>query len=187
MYAYIKGIITEITSRNIVVENNGIGYEVIVANPYSFTQNMDITIYLYQYVREDMNLLYGFKTLDEKNLFLKLISVNGIGPKSALSIIASATVNEITAAIESRNDKYLQKFPGIGPKASQQIILDLKGKVNFDELATGLKDNSKMLMLTDALLQLGYAKKDITKALGSLDLSLDEGLIIKEALKKLNK
>ena len=118
-------------------------------------------------------------------VFLKLISVNGIGPKSALSILASATVPEIINAIESRNDAYLKKFPGIGPKASLQIILDLKGKVSFDD-ETGLPTNSKSDTLVEALTSLGYSKKDSTKVVGKLDLTKPEGELIKDALKLLN-
>lgn len=185
MYSYIKGKIEKLNPKYIVVDNNGIGYEVITANPYNYKLHEDITVYVYQYVREDINVLYGFKTEDEKDLFLKLISVNGIGPKSALSILASATVNEIINAIESRNDAYLKKFPGIGPKASQQIILDLKGKISFDDgMATY---DTKAETLVEALTSLGYTKKDSTKAVSNLDLNKSEGDLIKEALKLLNK
>lgn len=186
MYSYIKGIIKKITPKYIVLENNSIGYQIITANPYNFSLNEELTVYIHQYVKEDILDLYGFKTEDEKELFLKLISVNGIGPKSALSILASATVNEICCAIESRNDAYLKKFPGIGPKASLQIILDLKGKVNFDQ--NPLQSASpKSDTLVEALVSLGYSKKDATKAVGRLDLTKDEGILIKDALKILTK
>lgn len=184
MYHYIKGTIKKLNPKYIVLENNGIGYEVITANPYNYHLNEDVTVYMYQYVREDINALYGFKSYDERELFLKLISVNGIGPKSALSILASGTVNEIIAAIEARNDLYLKKFPGIGPKASQQIILDLKGKVSFDE--GNQITSSKADTLVEALVSLGYSKKDATKAVTKLDITKPEGELIKDALKILN-
>ncbi len=185
MYSYIKGTIKKLNPKYIVLENNGIGYQIITANPYNFRLNEEVTVFVHQYVKEDILDLYGFKTEDEKELFLKLISVNGIGPKSALSILASATVPEIINAIESRNDAYLKKFPGIGPKASLQIILDLKGKVSFeDEL--GIPANSKSDTLVEALTSLGYSKKDATKVVGKLDLTKPEGELIKDALKLLN-
>lgn len=187
MYSYIKGVVTKITPSFIVLENMGIGYEIIVPNPFSFSLDIDTIIYLYQYIREDQNTLYGFQTEDEKQLFLKLISVNGIGPKSALSILASASVSEIISAIETRNDTYLKKFPGIGAKASQQIILDLKGKINFDLELKELTLNSKSDEIVDALVSLGYAKKDSQKAIDKLDLTKDLSTLIKEALKILNK
>lgn len=185
MYHYIKGTIKKLNPKYIVLENNNIGYEIITANPYNYHLHEEVVVYIYQYVREDINVLYGFRSDEERELFLKLISVNGIGPKSALSILASGTVNEIIGAIEARNDAYLKKFPGIGPKASQQIILDLKGKVSFDE-ATNV-GNAKTDTLVEALTSLGYSKKDATKAVSNLDLTKQEGDLIKDALKLLNK
>ncbi len=187
MYSYIKGFISEVTPKYVTLENNNIGYEIVVPNPYNFIINNElITVYIYHYLREDQETLFGFKTKEEKELFLKLISVNGIGPKSALSILASATVNEILNAIESRDDAYLKRFPGIGAKASQQIILDLHGKISFDDVSP-LVSNSKANDLTEALTTLGYNKKDVSKALSKLDLTKSDSDIIKEALKLLNK
>lgn len=123
-------------------------------------------------------------TKEEKELFLKLISVSGIGPKSALSILALGSVNAIYEAIESRNDTYLRKFPGIGPKASQQIILDLKGKINLEEKTLV---SSKLEEISDALVALGYSKKEINKILPKLDDSETEANLIKQALKLLTK
>ncbi len=189
MYAYIKGIISGINPKYVVLENNNIGYEIVVPNPYNFLVNgEEITVYIYHYVREDAEVLYGFKTKEEKELFLKLISVNGIGPKSALSILASATVNEILHAIDARDDAYLKRFPGIGQKASQQIILDLHGKVSFDseEEIIG-STNQRILDITEALTTLGYAKKDVNKVVKKIDFTQDDSTIIKLALKELNK
>ena len=191
MYAYIKGFISGINPKYITLENNNIGYEIVVPNPYNFiVSNQVITIYIYHYLREDQEVLYGFKTLEEKELFLKLISVNGIGPKSALSILASATVNEILEAIDRRDDAYLKRFPGIGLKASQQIILDLHGKVSFDEideLGSGISSNQRIVDITEALTTLGYNKKDVNKVLKKIDFTQDDSTIIKQALKDLNK
>ena len=184
MYGYINGKITKITPKYIICENNGIGYEIIVPNPFNYKLNNEYKIYTYQHVREDLIELYGFMEFEEKELFLKLISVSGIGPKSALSILATGTVNEICRAIEARNDLYLRKFPGIGTKASQQIILDLAGKLTFTNEASG---NSKLDDVEDALIALGYSKKEIGKVVTKLDASMDEGELIKEALKKLVK
>lgn len=186
MYGYINGIVTKITPKYIIVENNGIGYILIVSNPYNFKLNENYKIYTYQYVREDILDLYGFLHEDEKDLFLKLISVSGIGPKSALSMLASGSVNEIINAIENRNDAYLKKFPGIGQKASQQIILDLRGKLNFTE-ETVVTSNSKLEDVELALIALGYAKKDVSKIVSKLDPSKEEGELVKEALKQMIK
>lgn len=187
MYEYIIGTVTRIDPKYIVLENNGIGYILIVSNPYNFKVNETMKVYTYQYVREDINDLYGFNTEEEKKLFIKLISVNGIGPKSALSILACGRVKDVIDAIEARNDAYLRKFPGIGPKASQQIILDLKGKISFNDVDIILNSSQKASDCEEALISLGYAKKDVSKVLGKIDLSKDEGSIIKEALQLLIK
>ena len=185
MYGYIKGLVTKVTPKNIILENNGIGYLIIVPNPYLYRLDMEYTVYVHQYVKEDVLDLYGFTSYEEKDLFLKLISVSGIGPKSALSILASGSIDGILMAIEQGNANYLKKFPGIGAKASQQIILDLKGKITFEE-TFGIK-NSKMTDIEDALMALGYNKKEIQKIEPKLDLSLDEGDLVKQALKLLVK
>ena len=188
MYGYIKGKITKISPKYIICDINGIGYLIIVGNPYNFKLNEEYTIYTYQSVREDAIELYGFMKEDEKELFLKLISVSGIGPKSALSILAAGTVKEIINAIESRNDAYLRKFPGVGQKSSQQIILDLKGKLAFAEEEDGIiKSSSKLTDVEDALIALGYSKKEITKIISKLDSTKDVGVLVKEALKQLVK
>ena len=183
MYGYIKGVITKITPKYIIIENNGIGYLLIVSNPYNFKLNNEYKLFTHQYVREDILDLYGFSSEEEKELFLKLISVSGIGPKTALSILASSSVNNV---IKARNAAYLKKFPGIGAKASQQIILDLQGKLSFDDLNT-VVPSSKMQDVEDALIALGYNKKELQKVLAKLDSSKDEGELVKEALKLLVK
>jgi Holliday junction DNA helicase RuvA len=180
MYSYLKGTITEIKANYITLEVNLIGYHIITPNPYGFTINQQITIYCYQKVSEDEISLYGFKTPEEKELFLKLISVNGIGPKSANAILAAGTVQSITNAIETGNAKYLQKFPGIGPKASQQIVLDLQGKIDFEDL----KDMTDSLQEVEQALQaLGYNSKEIKKVISKLDSSKTTNELIKDALK----
>ena len=176
MYNYIKGIITEINSSYITLENNGIGYQVLTANPYSFTLHSELIVYLYQKVSEDNIALYGFKTEKAKELFIKLISVNGIGPKSANAILASGSVESITNAIDEGNAKYLQKFPGIGPKSSQQIILDLKGKIEFENKNIRIET---LIEVDEALQALGYKAKEIKKVIHKLDPTSD---LIKDAL-----
>lgn len=110
MYAYIKGLITKINPSFVELENNNIGYLIKMPNPYVFKLYDEATVYLYQKVSEDAIDLYGFKTYEEKELFLKLISVNGIGPKSALSILATGDVKGIINAIDLGNAAYLTRF-----------------------------------------------------------------------------
>ncbi len=183
MYAYIKGFIKEIESDYIVVDNNGVGYLIYTASPYSFDIDKEYTIYLYQNVREDEISLYGFKSLEEKKLFLKLIGVKGLGPKMALPMIASGSPEGIIDAIERENILYLKKFPKIGDKVARQIILDLKGKL----AATPSQNMPVNDELIEALKSLGYKTGDINKVVKQVDSSLDIGEQIKCALKLLLK
>ncbi len=183
MYGYINGKVTKVTPKFVIIENNGIGYILIVSNPYNFKLDENYKVFTYQYVREDIIDLYGFLTEDEKDLFLKLISVSGIGPKSALSILATGSVKDIVNAIETGNDKYLKKFPGIGAKASQQIILDLRGKISFEDNMPLDNNSSKLEDVEAALIALGYVKKEVSKVLSKLDTSKDVGALVKDALK----
>ncbi len=180
MYSYLKGIITEIKANYVTLEVNQVGFRILTPNPYAFTHNQETMVYTYQKVSEDEISLYGFITPEEKELFLKLISVNGIGPKSANAILAAGSVASISSAIESGNAKYLQKFPGIGPKASQQIILDLQGKIDFENLA---EKSDAVAEVEEALQALGYNQKEIKKVVSKLDSSKTTNELIKDALK----
>ena len=183
MYAYIRGFIKDIESDYIVLDNNGIGYLIYTASPYSFEIDKEYTVYLYQYVREDEITLYGFKSLDEKNLFLKLISVKGVGCKMALPMLATGSTEGIIDAIDRENILYLKKFPKIGDKVARQIILDLKGKLaKSDEVNTQVSDE-----LVEALKSLGYKQADINKVVKKVDSNIDIEIQIKEALKLLLK
>lgn len=165
MYAYIKGKISEINPTNIVVDNNGVGYEVVVANPYEYELNAENQVFISQQVREDSNVLYGFSSKEQKKVFLLLLKVKGVGPKSALAILAGATSDEIISAIEKQDAAYLTKFPGIGKKSAQQIILDLQGKVDFS-VGQSSEVSTENIYIKDALLALealGYSKKELTK------------------------
>lgn len=184
MYSYIKGIITIIDTSYVVLENNGIGYMIYVANPYSYKENEEVIIYLYQQIREDENTLYGFKTKDDKDLFLKLISVKGLGCKMALPMLSGDNKDAILDAIDTGNVSYLKKFPKIGDKVARQIILDLKGKLASDVKKSNLNNFEE---LTETLKSLGYKPNDIKKVLPKLDASLSLEKQVKEALKLLLK
>lgn len=184
MYSYMIGKVTFIESNSVAFEVNSIGYQIFVANPYVFEIGKEITIFLYQNVKEDSIDLYGFKTKEQKDLFIKLISVKGIGPKSALGILATGNVSDVLEAIENGNASYLMKFPGIGQKASQQIILDLKGKINFE---VAPMKNDSINQASEALTALGYKGPEIRKVLPKLDQDLSVSDMIKQALKLLLK
>lgn len=182
MFDYIKGKITVIYAKYIVVENSGIGYIVHVANPYSYKVGDDTTIYIYTYIREDANDLYGFSFVEERDLFVKLISVKGIGPKGALAILASGDIDALEDAINKGDSKYLQRYPGIGPKASGQIILDLRGKLAQDN-----SSNPKIANVKEALKSLGYSNVELKRIDSflndNLDLPIEE--LIKLSLKRM--
>ena len=181
MFEYIIGKITYIYPGYIVIENNNIGYKIFTPNPYEYRLENEEKVFIYEHIREDEDTLYGFKTIDEKNMFLKLIEVKGLGPKMALPLL-SVSSDELMKEIETGNINYLKKFPKIGDKVARQIILDLKGKlVNKDEVK--ISDNE----LKDALLGLGYKTPEINKILPNIDSSLKIEDRIKEALKLLLK
>ena len=179
MYEYIKGKVINQDSNYIVVDNNGTGYLVYVPNPYSFELDKEYIVYVYQYVREDEMSLYGFKTKEEKNLFLKLINVKGLGCKMALPMLATGSIDGIMDAIERENILYLKKFPKIGDKVARQIILDLKGKLNM----TVTSKNKELDELVEVLKGLGYKQADINKILPLINDNLNIEDQIKEALK----
>lgn len=185
MYDYIIGKITYVKNNAIVVDNSGIGYLIYVSNPYSFEINNEYKVYIYQHITEDENTLYGFKTIEEKELFLKLISVKGLGCKMALPILAVGEINGIMDAIERENILYLKKFPKIGDKLARQMILDLKGKLEF--IGVGISDDQLNTEneLKEVLVGLGYKEKEIIPVLAKVDTSLPIEGQVKDALKLL--
>ncbi len=178
MYSYITGTIASNTVNAIVVDNNGIGYNIFVANPYAFEIGQEYKIYLYNHIREDEHSLYGFKTEEEKDLFLRLINVKGLGPKVAMPMFATGSVNGIIDAIDRENIVYLTKFPKVGDKLARQIILDLKGKLTPS--ATAPSESSELVAVLESL---GYKNPDIKKVLPHINYADTIENQIKEALK----
>ena len=184
MYGYISGTIKEIEASYIIVDNHGIGYQIYVPNPYGFMIGKDYTIYTYSNIREDEYTLYGFKTKEEKELFLKLISVKGLGPKMALPMLATGSISLLEEAIETENINYLKKFPKIGDKVARQIILDLKGKLISQKEVFNKLDYTELI---EVLKGLGYKSTDINKILPNIDNKLSIEEQVKNALKLLLK
>ena len=185
MYHYMIGTVTEITPSFITLENGGIGYLVYTPNPYAFESGTEYKVYLYQQIKEDEHSLFGFKTKEEYELFLKLISVKGLGAKLALPILATGSIAGIVDAIDRENILYLTKFPKIGDKLARQIILDLKGKINIEVSEELINDETEDLI--DTLTALGYKSSEIKKVVGNVDKSLSLEDQVKEALKLLLK
>ncbi|WP_077327197.1 Holliday junction branch migration protein RuvA [Virgibacillus siamensis] len=179
MIAYIRGILSAVQDASVILDVQGVGYEIVCPNPFVFQHEMnnEITICTYHYVREDSQMLYGFKNEDEKFLFTKLISVSGIGPKGALAILGSVDVSGFAGAIEREDDKFLTGFPGIGKKTARQIILDLKGKLDsfitapvqpVSEETPGESVSQGIMEARDALKTLGYTDKEVNAVLPKL-------------------
>ncbi|HEY4400228.1 MAG TPA: Holliday junction branch migration protein RuvA [Lactobacillaceae bacterium] len=164
MYEYLNGTITTITPAYIVLETAGVGYRLNVANPFRYTENATTKVFVAQIVRENEISLYGFWDGDEKILFDKLLGVSGIGPKSALAILANGDSQGLISAIANNDVTYLTQFPGVGKKTAQQIILDLQGKLDDAGAPQILpaQDTARQDAL-DALAALGYAAKDISR------------------------
>ncbi len=180
MLNYIIGQVVSQESNYIVVENNKIGYTIFVANPFSFELNEEVQVYLYNQIKEDEYSLYGFKNIEERNLFLKLINVKGLGPKMAMPMLATGSIAGIVDAIDRENVLYLTKFPKIGEKLARQIILDLKGKLAKKE---ELNISSDFDDLVSVLESLGYKTAEIKKVLPKVNASLNIEEQIKEALR----
>ncbi len=182
MFDYLKGTIAGAIANYITLDVHGIGFKIFTPNPYRFHEGEEYTIYVYNHVREEENSIYGFISSDERDLFLRLIDVKGLGPKMALSILATGTIAGIVDAIDRENVLYLKKIPKIGEKLARQIILDLKGKLSTIESPT--ESNDELVLALEAL---GYKSADIKAVAAKVDTSQSIENQIKEALKLLLK
>ena len=192
MFAYIKGSLEMKSSGYIVIDINGLGYKVFMSQ-----NNIDtigelhdiIKVFTYVKVREDDISIYGFKTQEELKMFELLISVSGVGAKSALVMLSCIEPSDFAIAVISNDVKVLTKVPGIGNKSAQRIILELKDKLKEEQLEEKLKDSSKKTKdnsenineAISGLMVLGYSKKDIEKAFEHLDI---DNLSIEDLIKK---
>ena len=192
MFAYIKGSLEMKSSGYIVIDINGLGYKIFMSQ-----NNIDsigelhniIKVFTYVKVREDDISIFGFKTQEELKMFELLISVSGVGAKSALVMLSCIEPSDFAIAVISNDVKVLTKVPGIGNKSAQRIILELKDKLKEEQLEEKLKDSSKRLKdnsenineAISGLMVLGYSKKDIEKAFEHLDI---DNLSIEDLIKK---
>lgn len=201
MFAYIKGTLEAKSNDSIIVEAGGIGYRIFTA--LSTINNAGqlsspVKIYTHYYVREDIAALYGFITMEELGMFDMLITVSGVGPKAAISMISTLSPSRFALAVVSQDTKSLSKAPGIGPKMAQRIILELKDKISKEQLtAAGSSDvgpviesgnMSSVSEAVSALMVLGYSSYE---ASGAVSKAYQEGMgveeIIMKALKSLSK
>lgn len=175
MIASLSGFVELVRPEFLILNVNDVGYQIMCPNPFAYEPNSQekTKVYTYQYVREDIISLYGFKHQEERNLFSRLLQVTGIGPKGALAIIASGQPEQVVHAIESEDEAFLIKFPGVGKKTARQMILDLKGKLqdivgNMDietikQINKSIIINQSLEDAVEALKALGYAEKEIKK------------------------
>jgi Holliday junction DNA helicase RuvA len=190
MIGRIKGIILEKIPPHILIDCNGVGYEIEVPMTtfYDLPEvGSDVTLLTHFLVREDAQLLFGFATDQERIIFRKLLKVNGIGAKASLSILGGMTVQELTHTIQAQDVTSLTKIPGVGKKTAERLILELKDKFSDSEFKlTSNANSTEMSDIQNALSALGYNQKDIVIVTKDLDknISVNEG--IKKALKLLS-
>jgi Holliday junction DNA helicase RuvA len=185
MIGYLKGIVMEVTPEAAILDVGGVGYEILGSgNTLSDLQDLlgkELILWIYTHVREDAFQLFGFISKEEKNLFLSLLKVNGVGPKMALSILSGGRVEQIHAMVESGDAKALSSLPKVGKKTAEQIILTLKGKlVLIEPTETGAKKKATVVHpdITSALLNLGFKPQAVEQFVITLpkDVNLEEGV-----------
>ncbi len=184
MYYYLKGILSQITHNGVVIDVNGVGYFVSVSHLEDYTAGESLTLYTYLVVREDEQFLVGFPDVAEKDVFRQLISVKGIGPRTALNALSTVRPADLVRAIAANNITFLKKLPGIGAKAAAQIILDLKG-----QLSDGTKGNPEQYdEVREALKGLGFRVAEIDRVLATInEVNATSEDILRLALAKLRK
>lgn len=196
MISYIKGEVINKGIDFLIVENNGIGYHVNTSlnTLNSVTEGETVSIYTYMHVREDVLALYGFSKNEELDMFKKLISVNGVGPKAGLAVLSTYEINKIKLAISREDVTAISKVPGLGKKTAGKIILELKdkiGSINTEDL--DINEDIKIISnetndIINVLLTLGFTQLEAKNVLE--DINVDgktENQIIKEALRLLNR
>lgn len=201
MYSYIKGELVKITDDMVVVDNNGIGYEIIC--PFALSSKLghigtDVCVWIYQSVREDDISLYGFSEPEQKDMFLLLITVSGIGPKVAHSICSQLTPDKFALAVMGSDVKALTGVKGLGKKGAERIVLELKDKlkdvnannpsivISSDDSTDTVISSSVAADAVEALMVLGYKQADAANAVSSVySEDLDLQAVIRKALKSL--
>ncbi len=199
MYAYLIGRIADVTEDNLILEVNNIGYNVKI--PASLIQLLpgigeEVKLYTYTCVREDAFLLYGFLSRDDLDMFRRLITVNGIGPKGGLAILSVMSADDLRMAVISQDAKAISRAPGIGAKTAQRIILDLKDKVSLEETlvskesvscAAGGSLGAARAEAVEALTALGYSSTEALRAVKAVEngADMDVEALLKAALRHL--
>lgn len=187
MIGYLKGHLLAKDEGMLLVDVSGVGYEVFVAPRIAqpFKVSSPVSLWIYNHIREDGNSLFGFTNKEEKHVFLALLKVNGIGPKMALNILSSCSLEHFTAMVRDENIKALKTLPRVGIKMAQQIVLTLKKQISDVLIGTDAKSRH-LQQLTTALENLGYASLEIRQALTKIKIKEDLQEDIKQALSLLS-
>ena len=185
MIYFLRGKVALKDKDTLVIDVRDVGYQVLVSHIDDYEIGQEIFVYTYNVVREDEQYLVAFNTLEEKSVFLSLIKVKGLGPKTVIGALSATSPDQVVAAIASNNVAYLKKLPGIGAKAAGQIILDLKGELTGD----GKKGDPGVYdIVYDALKELGFKGAAIDRVLASInEPGATPEEVIKIALSKLRK
>lgn len=189
MYDYIKGNVAELTPTYVVLDNHGVGYMINISlNSFNALQHQEdvVKVYVYEAIREDAHLLYGFTERRERELFLLLISVSGVGANTARMILSSLTPSDLEQTIASENVGILKSVKGIGAKTAERIIVDLKDKIKLS--TDTLLDESQVTSevfdeAMSALVMLGFTKQMSQKALKKL-FTAEPTITVEQAIKK---
>lgn len=164
MIYFLRGVIHQVDNDSVVIDVNDVGYQVLVSHVTNYEVGQKVLLYTYNVVREDENYLIGFSDVEERNVFLSLIKVKGLGPKTVIGALSATTPQDVINAISSNNVAFLKKLPGLGAKAAGQIILDLKGEL------TGSKGDPKQYEeVYDALKSLGFKGAAIDRVLATIN------------------
>lgn len=197
MIAYLKGVVADLETDKIIVENNNIGYNVFVTSNMAMNTGIGekITLYTYLNVKEDAMNLFGFASKDELKIFKILIGVSGVGPKGALGILSKLSPDELRIAVMSDDAKAISKAPGVGNKTAMKVIIELKDKLDVQDILN--KDIGEKSVITngeydkliteayEAMVALGYSQSEAMKAVKSSEINENTTSqdIIKHALK----
>ncbi len=191
MIVTLNGVVSEKLPGQVVLDVNGVGYGLNVTTEDSgrLVTGQPTKVYVYEHIREQSHDLFGFVTLDTKNLFEQLLGVNGVGPKMALAVLSVGSGSDVRIAIAGGDTKYIQQASGVGKRVAERIVVELKDKVGLegvDLATTGMLQGESLLLkdeAVEALVSLGYTAQDAAVALQKVDSSLTTEERIKRALK----
>ncbi len=189
MYDYLSGKIDRITPTEVIIDCGGVGYFMHISlNTFEVLKDRkEAKVYAHLIVREDSHTLYGFATTNERQLYVKLVGVNGVGPSTARMILSSMNVDDVVNAITNSNIAILKSIKGIGPKAAQRLVVELQDKlggIGSDDAYSLSGGSTEMDEATEALLSLGFAKPAVGKILMRISKELGNNLTTEELIKK---